>query len=282
MPFEDDEPIRFTLTFRHRNESSEEDTVRAFWSQIQSNHRNSGFDDGPSKRLEERIISNFGRDLRDTLIKDFKHGSGTRNRHGRFPGDERFLEYRGPSGPVPGFSFQVNGLSYGSLTLGVDVSGIKGLAEFFDHNYDLFKTVLSQYAPLAFAVAATGYDTASIEGLSCAADVPRRMAEMLSQNGETKTSGKSTTDNAGNPSSLRTQAINWAWIVSNTSLILPVALGLAVIYMAFQALVNERDELRKAVLLLQERQNEVIRLLAPSKEGAASSTKPEQPNPTAK
>jgi len=70
---------------------------------------------------------------------------------------------------------------------------------------------------------------------------------------------------------LKTQAINWAWVVSNTSLILPVALALAVVYMAFQSLSNERAEVGKAMLQLQERQNEVIRLLVPQ---------PKAPTPT--
>ncbi len=148
----DETQLHLTLTFRHRNESSEEDAPRAFWKQVQSNYRNSGFDEAPPRRLEERIIAAFGRDLRHTLIHEFMFGRGTRSRKPRFPGDDQLVEFRLPSATsIPVFAFQVTGISYGSLSLGLDVAGVKGLTEFFDNNFALFHTVLSQYAPLAFA-----------------------------------------------------------------------------------------------------------------------------------
>jgi hypothetical protein len=263
MASPDETPLHLTLTFRHRNESSEEDSPRAFWSQVQSNYRNSGFEDAPPRRLEERIIAAFGRDLRGTLINEFMFGRGIRNRHPRFPGDERLVEYGPPSSTsIPAFTFQVTGISYGSLSLGVDVVGVKGLIEFFNNNFALFHTVLSQYAPLAFAAAATGYDTGYIEGPTCSVNAPQQVMDAFSQAGS---SPAAPDPNQQGTSSvpLKTQAINWAWVVSNTSLIVPVALALAVVYMAFQSLSNERAEVGKAMLQLQERQNEVIRLLVP-------------------
>ncbi len=261
MPLAEDVPTRIEITFKHRDSnSSDSDLTSAFWSQVQSNHRNSGLDDSSAKRLEERIIANFGRDLRDTLIQEFKFGGGARNhRRKEFP--EHMVEYRASPGPVPSFCFQVTGLKYGSLALGIDVIGVKGLVEFFDNNFDLFKTVLNQYAPLAFAVSATAYSSAYIDGLTSTVEASKQLSDAFNKDQTpTKPVDKATEGLLAG----KAQAVNWAWVVSNTSLILPVVLALAIIYIAFQSLSSERDELRKAVLQLQDRQNEVIRLLAPT------------------
>ena len=163
---------------------------------------------------------------------------------------------------TPLFAFQVTGVSYGSLSLGLDVAGAKGLVEFFNNNFALFQTVLSQYAPLAFAVAATGHDTAYIDGLTCTVDAPKQVVDAFDQSTPTP-AAPGANQRGPSPAPFNVQAINWAWVVSNTSLILPVALALAVVYMAFESLSSERAEVGKAMLQLQERQNEVIRLLVP-------------------
>jgi hypothetical protein len=263
MASPEETPLHLTLTFRHRNESSDEDAARAFWSQVQQNYRSSGLDEASPRRLEERVVSSFGRDLRDTLINEFMFGRGARNRYKRSLIDERLMGYGpAPSGTIPMFAFQVTGLNYGSLSLGLDIAGVKGLVEFFDSNYALFQTVLTQYAPLAFAVAATGFDTAYIDGLTCTVNAPQQIMGAFNQGGSSLAAPDPSQQGTSSVPQ-KTQAINWAWVVSNTSLILPVALALAVVYMAFQSLSNERAEVGKAMLQLQERQNEVIRLLVP-------------------
>jgi hypothetical protein len=262
MSSAEETPLHLTLTFRHRDESRDEDGPNAFWKQVQSRYRNSGFEEAPPRRLEERIIDAFGRDLRDTLINDYMLGRGKRNRHRRFPGEEFLIDYElSREASAPSFAFQVTGINYGSLSLGLDVVGAKGLIEFFNNNFALFQTVLSQYAPIAFAVAATGYDTAYIEGLTCTVNAPRQVSEAFSGPDSRAGSADSIDDKVAVP--MRGQALNWAWIVSNTSLIFPVILALFVIYMALQSLTNERAEMSKEMLQLQERQNEVIRFLTP-------------------
>ena len=264
MAAPEETPLHITLTFRHRNGSSEEDIPRAFWSQVQQNRRNSGLDEASPRRLEERIVSSFGRDLRDTLINEFMFGRSARNRYKRRFPEELLEAYRPvPSGTIPMFAFQVTGLNYGSLSLGLDIAGAKGLVEFFNNNYGLFQTVLTQYAPLAFAVAATGFDSAHIDGLTCTVNAPQQVVDAFNQPTATPGVALNTTQQPGGRAPTNLQALNRMWIAANTSLIPAVVLALAVLFIAFQSLSNEKAEVTKAMSQLQERQNEVIRLLAP-------------------
>ena len=166
-----------------------------------------------------------------------------------------------PSAAIPMFAFQVTGLSYGRSSLGLDIAGAKGLVEFFNNNYGLFQTVLTQYAPLAFAVAATGFDSAYIDGLTCTVNAPQPVIDAFNQPTATPGVALNTTQPPGGSAPTNLQALNRMWIAANTSLI--PAVVLAVLFIAFQSLSNEKAEVTKAMSQLQERQNEVIRLLAP-------------------
>ena len=70
------------------------------------------------------------------------------------------------------------------------------------------------------------------------------------------------------------QAVNWAWILANTSLVVPVLLCIFVWYVTTQGIEKDREQLRQMISSLADKQNEVIKLLVT--EHQASLNKPEK------
>jgi len=140
------------------------------------------------------------------------------------------------SAPTRLVSFRVIGIGYGSLEISTLVEGFKGVADAFDNNFEVFRLALEGLAPEAFA-AATGTAVA----VSC--DVAK------SSPGVDAATEKST-------------RLRWLWILSNTSLILPVALSLLVLYVGatfgLQLLSKEADMLEARAKDLRDRQAALI------------------------
>jgi Na+/melibiose symporter-like transporter len=68
--------------------------------------------------------------------------------------------------------------------------------------------------------------------------------------------------------------VKWAWTLANTSLVVPVILGLLVWYAAIQGIEKEREQLRQIITSLAERQNDIIKMLVA--EHAANLAKPDK------
>jgi hypothetical protein len=216
----------------------------------------------------------FGRNLRELLLNDFSTGRNLRYR--QYP--EFYFDSRPSSAPP--FAFQVVGFRYGSLMLDVDVTGLKGLSRFFDKNIDMLQVVLCQYAPTALAMAAVGNDNSDawIDGLECKIQVGQQLAAAFNSDTNSTTQ---TMPIPGSATSKTVQSINWAWIVSNTSLVLPVLLSLVVFYFAFAGLDHERERLAQGMTSLADKQTDVLKVLATTIQQRAPEA-PKQPSVVAK
>jgi hypothetical protein len=227
------DPARLTFVFSETGEllKRADDHIEFFWQHVQRGLKDNAPPFQRTSQFEGRVKERFPIELRSVLISQF-------NTEDRFPGTQS---------TTPAFAFKVVAFRYGSLKLDVDVAGVKGLLDFFNNNIDLLCVVLAQYAPVALARALTGYQT--IEGLDCSVEPSAELERAFTQSSERL-----------KPSKLAT--INWAWLASNTSLLLPVVLALWVLYIAFQSVMSEREDLRKAEQSLQQRQTEIIQILS--------------------
>ncbi|HXS93644.1 MAG TPA: hypothetical protein VN736_03505 [Candidatus Limnocylindrales bacterium] len=267
---------RITITFTTTDEApfSSSDASRGFWDYVQRHIRNGGFENENIRAVEQRVVQRFGRHLRDLLLTDFRTGGDSRYRRRNFPVE--FYVERQPIS-APSFAFQVAGFRYGSMTLDVDVAGLKGMAEFFDKNIELLQVVLCQYAPAALAMAAGGNGNGGdtwIDGLDCKIQTGPQFAATFNSDTNATTQPMAI---PGSPASKTLQSINWAWIVSNTSLVLPVLLSLVVFYFAFVGLDHERERLAQGMTSLADKQTEVLKVLATTIQQKAAEP-PKQPS----
>jgi len=158
------------------------------------------------------------------------------------------------------------------------------LADFFDKNSDLLRIVLCQYAPTALAMAASGNGGASIDGLECRLQSAPELELAFASPSPTVPGTGTTTQGANTVSSKSLETLNWAWIVSNTSLVVPVVLSLVIVYFAFVGIEHERDRLSQAMSSLADKQTEMLKVLAaiaqqqkPTADAVAKSPSPTKP-----
>ncbi len=264
---------RIVITFEAAGEEKvpRSDAPRAFWAYVQRHFRNGGIDNENIGEMEKRVVQRFGRYLRDLLATDYRTGADYDYRRRPFPVE--FVMERSAV-PLPAFAFQVAGFRYGSLSLDVEVAGLKGLTEFFDKNSDLLRIVLCQYAPNALAMAVGGNGRASIDGLECKIQSSPEMDRPFTSLPSAPTGTTANTQPADSGSSKKLESLNWAWIVSNTSLVVPVILSLVIVYFAFVGIDHERERLSQAMSSLADKQTEMIKVLA-------NLAQPQKPTPDA-
>jgi hypothetical protein len=226
----------------------ERDLASEFWQFVaEHTDRKLQFEEGKTGRLEQLVLRRFGIRLRDTLLAEF--GGLGRDRHPEFVvGVER---------RHPAFAFQAVGLRYGSLALDLDVAGVKSLVEFFDGNIEVFQVALAQYGPTSLGGSVTDYYRQEVTDLECSATPSAELVSAFSS----ASAPSSSPQGAGSGVRSKLEAVNWAWILANTSLVVPVLLCIFVWYVTTQGIEKDREQLRQMITSLAERQNEVIKLL---------------------
>jgi hypothetical protein len=154
-------------------------------------------------------------------------------------------------------------LAYGSLELRLGIEGAENLVAAFGGNVQLLIDVLSQYAPQAFVasipippllsrpVNAHLLDTDWLAETDAASDqkvsrtqtvtdrlgMPSEAVPMPLGDEQTESGRRLITDY------LKRKTDHALWLIANTSLIVPVALSLVAIFVAFRAIEAERERL---------------------------------------
>jgi hypothetical protein len=129
---------------------------------------------------------------------------------------------------------------YSSLGLLMWLEPIKEVVRLFEGNFDYFQIFLGAYIPIAFAQAVG--DEAFADGMQYQVEVPPSLRNQFS---EVHTGGLGT-QGAAPGASTQIGKANWAWIISNTSLVVPVLLAAAILYVAFTKLNEWAGSERKA------------------------------------
>jgi hypothetical protein len=245
----------FVTTIAWRSSKSQvrrsEDARAAFWRPIQQREQNSEIEG--IEPFEQALLSNFPAALHELLREHFASGprlqlSLTRGR-----------EWVGTAPrQIYAVFFRASIEGYGSALLGVDVGGVKELAELLGGNLDTFTMLMEAFVPAAFArslpgqiperefeaivapTAALVQAFAEIRAARSAPVGPVPIAPIAPVTEPSKDSHRA--------------KLPRALVATAFSLLTPVALALLVLFCAAQMLVHDREELTKrdATLATQE------------------------------
>ncbi|MHC1945979.1 hypothetical protein IF803_16475 [Bradyrhizobium sp. UFLA06-06] len=130
-------------------------------------------------------------------------------------------------------------LEYGSLKPILDITGIDS-AEL----RDFVLSLLTIYAPLAFREALGGPEVIQVV-------IPAKVVGEDLKVTATQPTGRSK----------GRQALDLAWVIANTSLLVPVGLALVICYYAFSAVNHELESLRAQTASLQAERTEILKTL---------------------
>lgn len=196
--------------------------------------------------IESLLLQSFGRCIKEALVSYFSLAS---RQDMRFPGGVLVApEY--PIAPkfadlLPLVGFEVRTIEYGSLDLSIEIAGVQYLAKLFTGNLDVFMMFLKGYLPEAFTEALRPLNL-NAHGLSFD---PQPSTGLL-------TAFATSTAPTGTPTEFPTVSkltsefsdkSRFFWLIANGSLVVPVVLSLAVLYVAIKDRSEERLELRTAL-----------------------------------
>lgn len=190
----------------------------------------------PVDLIEARLRQNLGRHLHNALIAYFsgadmrrlaEHAS-VQAAHEERPARTGLLPQH--AALLPLVSFQLRQIEYGSLDLALEIAGIQQLAKLFDGNFDVFMMFMEGYLPVAFEETLAPFHIDTEFLLFEAVPSQAVFADFAS---------------ASRPSvaaRMRDKAESMRLLVNGT-LVIPVLLALAVLYVAAKNVAQERGEL---------------------------------------
>lgn len=138
---------------------------------------------------------------------------------------------------APKLKLRLVTIEYGSLKAILDIAGIDN-----SDVRDFVLSVLTIYSPIAFRTALSSSVT------------PRASARIV---GEDLRLGEST----GGAPARGMEALSRAWVISNTSLLVPVGLALLICYFAFSALTHGLESVKAQNVSVQSERTEILKAL---------------------
>ena len=253
------EDTAFNIRIRLPDESvaASDDQRRAFWDWIRE-EGSSHYNEMSSVSFEAELRRSFGRKLHHFLVEHFHEGwlgsmEGTRV--------ERSVTVSAPEEAklLPLVFFEVRKLTYGSLELGIEVTGAKHLAKLFDNNFDIFAAFLHTYVPAAFKTSIGGQ---SPHISAYEAIVNELRFDVLAGPGLHHSFTESPTAPLGNSSHLAPTKAHAVWLIANASLVVPVILALSVCLVAFRGTTEQSERLAAAEMQVYENQKALVTSLA--------------------
>ncbi len=151
---------------------------------------------------------------------------------------ERLREHCGERADLAGTFLAVRELRYGSLELGVLVEGVDKFAKCFDENFSAFRLVFEHYGAVALNQSIS--PVARVECSIDNADEVERAFRADADGVSAASSPGTAVDAKDADRERRARQFGWLWILSNTSLILPVLLALWVLHEVRADLAEER------------------------------------------
>jgi hypothetical protein len=139
-------------------------------------------------------------------------------------------------------------VGYSSLDLGISIEPIGNLVEFFDGNFDYFQIFLSSYIPKSFDESIRGgfwytaWDSTLAEYNFAISSIPAEISDAF----------KSKSVNAPTVKLPSADKARWAWVLANTSLVVPTLLAAAYLYVAERRL-ESREQVVEAKMNIAEK-----------------------------
>jgi len=158
---------------------------------------------------------------------------------------------------IPGLEqifFETHIDGYQSLEISVGIAGLQQLANVFDGNFELFLMFLNAYVPDAFNDTLYRWDIRDKFRYEVVPDKETNLAfDRIGRDSST------IVGEAGDSSAVGARA-RLAWIVANTSFVVPVILALVVLFVVYRSLDEERDLLSERMDAILARQDAIIEL----------------------
>lgn len=179
--------------------------------------------------------------------------------------------------------FAVRIAGYSSINLDLSVGSIKKVAEIFDGDFDSFRVFLEAFVPQAYARV---FSSSDAERLDCAVQIPNTFARAFSATMSPSSPAVLPEQQISSlsPTSAREKA-EWLWRLANGSLLVPVILSLAVMYLGMTMLrdIGKSQQTMMAPIfehqmkLLEEDRHRLFKEVAPT---PAPSSSPASTSPT--
>lgn len=219
--------LRVRVVARDENVYSYEEPRARFWHALTHATKNAA--EITPELFERRLEENFGDDLKRRVVNYFHTAwRGDHHQHD-FPGRVVTIEKADKQGlALSHIFFEARVRGYGSLDFAVEIAGARDLAGLLDNNLDLLMMLMRAYIPDTFRQvtnvygnedAATFDISASPELREAFDKLPRRMPSLPTAMGG------------------REFAI---WALTNGTLLPAVLLALAVCYVTYKGLADER------------------------------------------
>lgn len=148
----------------------------------------------------------------------------------------------------------------GSLEIGLLIEPIDKLGKLFDNNFEYFEIFLKSYIPKAFYNSLQPDSRANVIGWK---EIVNQLEIELDPSSNFRNDFSQITKLQTMPEQVKvnTNKANWLWIISNTSLVLPVLLTAVLLYFAFTRLENKETAIEKKMERVIEQQNRLIERL---------------------
>ena len=222
-------------------------------------------DEAEIQQRERRLEDDIAKYLRKSLMEYAKEASHD------LPADAKTapLAARHRAGRI---LFAVRVAGYSSLNLELVVGGLNSLNKIFGGDFTLFHVFLDHYLPAAFAAATSAsfagmmdYEISVPDDYQSGFSPPPADpgAPTVTDPGAPSTADPSQTSAAG-AVALAQKNAQWVWILSNTSLLIPAALALAVLYYANGEVRAMRAEQATALAAERTQQTALLQSVADS------------------
>src|SRR5262249_31075245 len=144
---------------------------------------------------------------------------------------------------IPLVGLEVTTISYGSLDLALEFTGLKHLVDLFDANFDLFMMFMAAYLPTAFGASLSelGFLNETDFEFNVVPSGALTTAFATPAGGTTQTPASPSQATAA--SQKEKSRLKKMWLLTNSTLMVPVALALIVMYVAYKGVVDEKAEL---------------------------------------
>ncbi len=204
----------------------------SFWRGIAIRSRHVDEKEPSPDKMENQLKLNFGIQLRNRLHEHFFNAWG---QHREFKNVHMTTEEAEQRKHLSLIFFELKDIKYGSLDFSVEIAGFNHLVKLFDGNFNLLEMFLNAYVPSAFSRSIEYWDLAPAEYQVA---IPELMREAFHKV-QSLPSGHAITDSFP----LADQRVRWIWMITNGSLVVPVVLSLAVLFVAAKLLDQDRISL---------------------------------------
>jgi hypothetical protein len=234
------------ITFRHPPYVKSDNEKFGFWEEFYiaaDKVRGTDTERDDRRVFEGRIKTNFPHELK-RLLSTFTPSVST-------------VGLEAKNNLSASIAIAVDYIKEGSLELGLIFQPVEKLGKLFDNNFEYFETFLKSYIPIAFLDSLKPPFQANLIGWSNVVD---QLEIQINPTNEFRNEFQSNALSQASPitnNSLKSKA-NWLWVISNTSLVIPVLICSIALYLAFGRLTNKENNLEIKTEKLIEQQNALI------------------------